>query len=53
MITENFSAAIGASSQAIQQAHDRRYYVDHGFSYDHSDDTLSHTSVFLQLAVHF
>jgi hypothetical protein len=53
MITENFSAAIGASSQAIQQVHDRGYYDDYSYSYDHSDDTLSHTSVFLQLAVHF
>jgi hypothetical protein len=53
MITENFSAAIGASSQAIEQAHDRRYYDDYGYSSDHSDDTLSHTSVFLNLAVHF
>ncbi len=50
MITDNFSAAIGAASQAIQQAHDRRYY-DYG--YDHSNDTLSHTSVFLKLALHF
>jgi hypothetical protein len=49
MITDNFSVAIGAASQAIQQAHDRRYYDD----YDHSNDTLSHTSVFLKLAVHF
>jgi hypothetical protein len=51
MITNNFSAAIGASSQALEQAHDRRYYDD--YSYDHSNDTLSHTSVFLKLAVHF
>ena len=53
MITDNFSVAIGAASQAIQQAHDRRYYDYYGYSYDHSDDTLSHTSVFLKLAVHF
>jgi len=53
MITDNFSVAIGAASQAIQQAHDRRYYNDYGYSYDHSGDTLSHTSVFLKLAVHF
>jgi hypothetical protein len=53
MITETFSAAIGASSQAIQQAHDRHYYDDYGYSYDHSDDTLSHTAVFLNLAMHF
>jgi len=51
MITNNFSAAIGAASQAIQQAHDRRCYDD--YSYDRSNDTLSHTSVFLKLAVHF
>jgi len=50
MITDNFSVAIGAASQAIQEAHDRRYY-DYG--YDRSDDTLSHTSVFLKLGVHF
>jgi len=53
MITDNFSVAIGAASQAIQQAHDRRYYNDYSYSYDHSNDTLSHTSVFLKLAVHF
>ncbi len=54
MIADNFSVAIGAASQAIQQAHDRRYYDDyHGYYYDHSDDTLSHVSVFLKLAVHF
>jgi hypothetical protein len=53
MITDNFSVALGAASQAIQQAHDRHYYDDYGGSYDHSDDTLSHTSVFLKLAVHF
>jgi hypothetical protein len=53
MITDNFSVAIGASSQAIQQADDRRYYNDYGYSYDHSGDTLSHTSAFLKLAVHF
>jgi len=50
MITDSFSVAIGAASQAIQQAHDRRYYYD---DYDRSNDTLSHTSVFLKLAVHF
>jgi hypothetical protein len=53
MITDNLSVAIGAASQAIQQAHDRRYYDDYGYSYDHTGDTLSHTSVFLKLAVHF
>lgn len=53
MITDNFSVAIGAASQAIQQTHDRRYYNDYGYSYDHSNDTLSHTSVFLKLGVHF
>jgi hypothetical protein len=53
MITDNFSVALGAASQAIQQAHDRRDYDDYGSSYDHSNDTLSHTSVFLQLGVHF
>jgi hypothetical protein len=53
MITDNFSVAIGAASQAIQQAHDRRYYDDYGYSYDHTGDTLSHTSVFLNLAMHF
>jgi hypothetical protein len=52
MITENFSAALGASSQAIEQARNRRYN-DYGYSYDHSDDTLSHASVFLKLALHF
>jgi hypothetical protein len=51
MITDSFSVAIGAASQAIQQAHDRRYYDD--YSYDRSNDTLSHTSGFLKLAVHF
>lgn len=51
MITDSFSAAIGAASQAIEQAHDRRYYGD--YNYDHSNDTLSHTSVFLELALHF
>ena len=51
MITDNFSVALGAASQAIEQAHDRRYYDDYG--YDRSNDTLSHTSVFLKLAVHF
>ena len=50
MITDNFSVAIGAASQAIEQAHNRRYYDSY---YDHSDDTLSHTSVFLKLALHF
>jgi hypothetical protein len=53
MITNNFSVAIGASSQAIQQTDDRRDYNDYGYYYDRSDDTLSHTSVFLKLAVHF
>jgi hypothetical protein len=53
MITDNFSVAIGAASQAIQQAHDRRYYNDYGYSYDHTHDTLSHTSVLLKLAMHF
>jgi hypothetical protein len=52
MITDNFSAAIGVASQAIQQAHDR-YNNNYGYYYDHSNDTLSHTSVFLKLAVHF
>lgn len=53
MIANNFSVAIGAASQAIQQAHDRRYYDDYGYYYDHSNGTLSHTSVFLKLGVHF
>jgi len=58
MITNNFSVAIGASSQAIEQANrGGGYYGEYGgyyaYNYDHSDDTLSHTSVFLKLAVHF
>jgi hypothetical protein len=53
MITNNFSVAVGASSQAIQQSNDRGYYNDYGNYYDHSNDTLSHTSVFLKLAAHF
>ena len=32
-LTDNFSVAIGAASQAIQQAHDRGYY--NNYSYDH------------------
>ncbi len=51
MLTDNFSVALGAASQAIQQTNDRRY--DNGDYYDHSDDTLSHTSVFLKLSLHF
>jgi hypothetical protein len=53
MITNNFSVALGASSQAIEQANDRRRDDRYGYYYDHSDDTLSHTSVFVKLAVHF
>jgi hypothetical protein len=58
MITNNFSVAIGASSQAIEQTNDHGYYDNNnynnnGYYYDHSNDTLSHTSVFLKLAVHF
>jgi hypothetical protein len=54
MILDNFSVAIGASSQVIEQTNDRGYYNNnYGYYYDHSDDTLSHTSVFLKLAVHF
>jgi hypothetical protein len=53
MITDNFSAAIGASSQAIRQTHDRYEYDSYDYNYDHSDDTLSHVSVVLSLAVHF
>jgi hypothetical protein len=53
MITDNFSVALGASSQAIEEAHDRRYYDNSGYPYNRSDDTFSHTSVSLQLAVHF
>jgi hypothetical protein len=54
MITNSFSVAIGASSQAIEQANARGYYGgDYGYNYDHSGDTLSHTSVFLKLALHF
>jgi hypothetical protein len=52
MITDYFSVAIGAASQAIQQANDR-HYNDDGYYYDHSNNTLSHTSVFLKLAAHF
>jgi hypothetical protein len=53
MITDNFSVAIGAASQAIQQSDDRRHDYANGYYYDHSDDTLSHSSVFLKLALHF
>jgi hypothetical protein len=53
MLTDNFSVAVGAASQAIQQADDRRHYNDYGYAHDHSGDTLSHTSVFVKLAVHF
>jgi hypothetical protein len=53
MITDYFSVAIGAASQAIQQTNDRAYSDDYGYYYDHSNDTLSHTSVFLKLAAHF
>jgi hypothetical protein len=53
LLTDNFSVAIGASSQAIQQADDHRYNNNNGYSYDHSNDTLSHTAVFLKLAVLF
>jgi len=53
MLTDNFSVAIGASSQAIQQTNDRRYYDDDGYYDGYSDDTVSHTSVFLKLGVSF
>ena len=49
MVTDNFSVAVGAASQAIQEANNGRYYN----GYDRSNDTLSHTSVFLKLGVHF
>ena len=53
MITHYFSVAIGAASQALEQTNDRRDYNDYGYYYDHSDDTLTHISVFLKLAAHF
>ena len=53
MIANNFSVAVGAASQGIQQTNDRHYHDNSGYYYDHSDDTLSHTSVFLELAMHF
>jgi hypothetical protein len=53
MLTNNFSVSIGASSQAIEQANDRRDYNNNGYYYDHTSDTLSHVSVFLKLAAHF
>jgi hypothetical protein len=53
MITNNFSLAIGFSSQALEQTNDRRYNYNYGNYYDRPNDTLSHTSVFLKAAVHF
>jgi hypothetical protein len=53
MLTNNFSVALGAASQAMQQTRDRRYDDDYGYYYDHSNDTLSHVSVFVKLAAHF
>ncbi len=53
MITNNFSVSIGAASQAIQQTNDRYDNYNNGYYYDRSNDTLSHTSVFVKLAVHF
>jgi len=53
MISDNFSVAVGASSQAIEQSNDRSYYTEYGNYYDNSNSTLSHTSVFLKLAAHF
>jgi hypothetical protein len=58
MIADNFSVAIGASSQAMEQTnnynnYNYNYNNRYGYYYDHSNDTLSHTSVFLKLAVHF
>jgi hypothetical protein len=54
MITQNFSVALGAASQAIEQSHnhDRGYY-DYGYYGDRNDNTLSHSSVFVKLALHF
>jgi hypothetical protein len=52
MLANNFSISIGAASQAIQQSSDR-YNNNNGYYYDRSNDTLSHASVFVKLAVHF
>jgi hypothetical protein len=53
LITDDLSLSIGASSQAMEQTHDRRYYDRYDYDYDRSDDVLSHTSVFAKLALHF
>ena len=57
MLTDNFSVAVGAASQAMQQTNDHRYRdnydYEYGNYYDHSDDTLSHTSAFVKFAVGF
>ena len=51
LLTDNFSIALGAASQGIQQTNVRRTY--YGSYYDHTDNTRSHISVFLKLALHF
>lgn len=53
MLTDYFSVALGAGSQAIQQSNSRGYAGDYNSYYNHSDETLSHVSVFLKLAAHF
>lgn len=52
MLTDNFSVALGAASQALEQTSNRGNRYDYGY-YDQSDDVLSHTSVFAKLTLHF